>query len=129
RWRIRAPPHAAMWKHIFTGRRSHHTGHGPMTSAFCAARYFGNTRIDRRRFISLLAAAGAWPMTARAQSPWPARAVRILVPTAAAGAPDIVARLLGQYLTEATGQPFVVENRAGANGNIAMIELAKSAPD
>ena len=100
-----------------------------MPASSRTTRRLGNPSIDRRRALALLAAVGARPTPAPAQSPWPARAVRILVPTAPGGAPDIAARLIGQYLSDATGQPVVVENRAGANGNVAMIEAARSPPD
>jgi tripartite-type tricarboxylate transporter receptor subunit TctC len=88
-----------------------------------------NAALHRRQFLSLVAAAGVWPISGWAQSPYPNRPVRILVPTAAGGAPDIAARLLGQYFTESTGQPVVIENRGGANGNLAMSEVVRSAPD
>jgi tripartite-type tricarboxylate transporter receptor subunit TctC len=65
--------------------------------------------------------------TALAQ--FPSRAVTIIVPIPPGGAPDIAARVLGQKLGEALGQPVVVENRAGANGNIAGELLAKAQPD
>jgi tripartite-type tricarboxylate transporter receptor subunit TctC len=57
------------------------------------------------------------------------RPITILVPIAAGGAPDIAARVIAAKLSEALGQPVVVENRAGANGNISMDLLARSAPD
>jgi tripartite-type tricarboxylate transporter receptor subunit TctC len=79
--------------------------------------------------MSLLGAAGAWPTAALAQSPYPVRSVRILVPSTPGGAPDIAARLIGQYFSDATGQPVVIENRGGANGNLAMIEAVNAAPD
>lgn len=60
---------------------------------------------------------------------YPERAVRIIVPFAAGGPTDAMARILAQKLTENMGQPFVVENRAGAGGNIGMSAAAKSPPD
>ncbi|MSQ55539.1 MAG: tripartite tricarboxylate transporter substrate binding protein [Betaproteobacteria bacterium] len=60
---------------------------------------------------------------------YPARAVRIIVPYAAGGTSDVLARIMGQRLGEAWGQPVVVENRAGANGNVGSDQVAKSAPD
>ncbi len=64
-----------------------------------------------------------------AQAGWPERPIRILVPYPAGGSTDILARLVGQRLGEAIGQPAVIENRGGANGTIAASYFAKSAPD
>ena len=60
---------------------------------------------------------------------YPSRPIKLLVPIPPGGAPDIVARVLGQALSEAMGQPVVVENRVGSNGNIASEVTAKAAPD
>jgi len=60
---------------------------------------------------------------------FPSRAITILVPIPPGGAPDIAARVIGQKLSEALGHPVVVDNRAGANGNIAGELVAKAAPD
>jgi tripartite-type tricarboxylate transporter receptor subunit TctC len=68
------------------------------------------------------------PLTAAAQA-WPTKPVKIVVPFAAGGATDVVARLLGQKLTEAWGQAVVVEDRAGAGGNIGADVVAKSPAD
>ena len=68
------------------------------------------------------------PGLAGAQA-WPSRPVKIVVPFVAGGATDVVARLLAQKLTEAWGQSVVVENRAGAGGNIGADVVAKSPPD
>src|SRR5262249_56462201 len=60
---------------------------------------------------------------------YPNRPVKLLVPYAPGGATDIIARQLGAKLEEALGQPFVVDNRAGASGNIALEAAAKAPPD
>ena len=79
------------------------------------------------RFLAGLAIV-ALPTLAAAQS-WPAKPVKIVVPFAAGGATDVVARLLAQKLTESWGQQVVVENRAGAGGNIGADVVAKSPGD
>ena len=74
----------------------------------------------------LLAFALLVPCLALAQA-WPAKPVRLIVPFAPGGATDVIARLAGQKLSEALGQPFTVDNRPGANGNIGT-EMAVKAP-
>ena len=66
---------------------------------------------------------------ALAQSTWPSRPVRLVVPFPPAGTSDVAARLAGEPLGRALHQPFIVENRSGANGNIGMAEAARAAPD
>jgi tripartite-type tricarboxylate transporter receptor subunit TctC len=69
----------------------------------------------------------ALPVAAAAQ--FPSRQITLIVPIPPGGAPDIAARLIGQKLSESLGQPVVVENRTGANGNIASDLVAKAPPD
>jgi tripartite-type tricarboxylate transporter receptor subunit TctC len=86
-------------------------------------------KLPRRRFLHLAAGAAALPTfsrMARAQV-YPTRPVRLIVPVAPAGASDITARLIGQWLSERLGQPFIVENRPGAN-NIIGTEAVVRAP-
>jgi tripartite-type tricarboxylate transporter receptor subunit TctC len=78
-------------------------------------------KLPRRQFLHLATGAAALPAILRfawAQT-YPVRPVRIVVGFAAGGAPDILARLFGQWLSDRLGQPFVIENRTGAGGNIA----------
>ncbi|HKD29769.1 MAG TPA: tripartite tricarboxylate transporter substrate-binding protein, partial [Xanthobacteraceae bacterium] len=65
----------------------------------------------------------------RAHADYPDHLIRILVPIPPGGAPDLVARLMAQGLSEAFGQSVAVENRPGANGNLAAEAVAKAAPD
>jgi tripartite-type tricarboxylate transporter receptor subunit TctC len=87
----------------------------------------------RRRALAAGAAtlASLLPLGALAQtaSPWPTKAVRIVVPFAAGGTTDILARALAPELQKAFGQPFVVDNKPGAGGNSGAAEVAKSAAD
>src|SRR5262249_861037 len=129
------------------------SGRTRLASVFAPARKAGWTRLSRSRsrsrrtasdrvtrseresfmrcmclalsFFLHIAAAGA---SAHAQS-YPARPVTIVVPDAAGGGIDVIARLLAQRFTEKLGQPFVVDNRLGAGGVIASTLVAKAAPD
>jgi tripartite-type tricarboxylate transporter receptor subunit TctC len=81
-----------------------------------------------RLTVLILAVAGlALPRTAAAE--WPERPVHFIVPFPAGGATDVAARLVANYISGRLGQQVVVENRSGANGNIAAEHAAKSAPD
>lgn len=78
---------------------------------------------------SLLAAPLLATLPAQAQTPWPNRAVHIVVPFAPGGSGDITARLVGKYMEEKLGQPFVVENKPGANGIVGVLAVKGAAPD
>jgi tripartite-type tricarboxylate transporter receptor subunit TctC len=85
----------------------------------------------RRNFLHLTAGAAALPAMsriARAQA-YPSKPVRIIVGFPAGGATDILARLTGQWLSERLGQQFIIENRAGAGGNIGTEAVVKAPPD
>ena len=82
-----------------------------------------------KRTWSLVAAMLALVPALALSQPWPSKPVKVVVPFAAGGATDVVARLLAQRLGEAWGQTVVIENRLGAGGNIGADAVAKSAPD
>lgn len=88
-------------------------------------------RVSRRRALTWLAASGAagaaWPL--RAQGAWPVKPVRIIVPFPAGGAGDTAVRLISKPLSDALGQPVVIDNKPGGDGVIAGQELVRAAPD
>ncbi len=87
--------------------------------------------LPRRRFLHLAAGAAVLPALLRvagAQA-YPARPVHIIVPVAPGGALDILARLIGQWLSERLGQSFIIENRPGAGTNIGVEAVVRAAPD
>jgi tripartite-type tricarboxylate transporter receptor subunit TctC len=88
-------------------------------------------KLPRRNFLHLAVGAAALPTISRiakAQS-YPFRPVRLIVTTAAGGSPDIIARLIGQWLSERLGQPVIVDNRPGAGGNIGTEIGVRAPPD
>jgi tripartite-type tricarboxylate transporter receptor subunit TctC len=85
-------------------------------------------KLPRRKFLYLAAALPFAPHVARAQT-YPTRPVRIIVPGAAGNTIDLLARLLGQWLSERLGQPFVIENRPGAGTNIGTEAVVRAPAD
>jgi tripartite-type tricarboxylate transporter receptor subunit TctC len=88
-------------------------------------------KLPRRQFLHLAAAAAALPALSRiamAQA-YPTRPVRLIVPVAPAGAGDILARLMGQWLSERLGQPFIIENRPGGGNNIGTEAVVRAPAD
>ena len=87
--------------------------------------------LHRRRFLHLAAGAAALPAVSRIASAqaYPSRPVRIVVPFPAGGLSDIVARLVGQWLSERLGTPFVIENRPGASSNLGTELVVNAPPD
>jgi tripartite-type tricarboxylate transporter receptor subunit TctC len=78
---------------------------------------------------NLLLSVAALALPAFAQDKYPAKPVTIVVPQAAGGANDAIARVIAQRLTEQTGQSFIVDNRPGAGGNLGTAAVAKARPD
>jgi len=88
-------------------------------------------KLPRRTFLHLAAGAAALPAIsriARAQA-YPSRPVRVVVGAPPGGGHDIIARLMGQWLSERLGQPFVIDNRPGGSENIATEAVVRSSPD
>src|SRR5262245_24456126 len=96
-----------------------------------AGRPVDGMKLPRRNVLHLAAGAAALPVVSRiawAQA-YPTRPVRIIVGFAPSGATDIMARLIGQWLSERLGQQFIVENRPGAASNIATEAVVNAPPD
>src|SRR5215470_2161633 len=88
-------------------------------------------KLPRRQFLHLAAGAALLPVAsriARAQT-YPTRPVRIIVGFPPGGGGDITARIIGQWLSERLGQPFIIENRPGAGSNIATETVVNARPD
>src|SRR5262249_38147707 len=88
-------------------------------------------KLPRRNFLHLAACAAALPAVSRfayAQA-YPTRPVHLIVPFAPVGAADTIARVMGQWLSERLGQPFVIQNRPGGGANIATQAVVRAAPD
>src|SRR5262245_33311378 len=88
-------------------------------------------KLPRRNFLHLVAGAAALPAVSRwawAQA-YPSRPVRIIVGFAPGGPADIIARLIGQWLSERLGQPFVIENRPGGGSNIGTEAVVRAPAD
>ena len=88
-------------------------------------------KLPRRQFLRLAAGAAALPAFSRSASAqaYPARPVRLIVQVPAGSAPDIVARVIGQWLSDRLRQPIVIDNRPGASGNIGTEAVVRAAPD
>src|SRR5262249_30653345 len=88
-------------------------------------------KLPRRKFLHLAAGAAALPAVSRSAwaQAYPSRPVRILVGFTAGSGPDIVARLIGQWLSERLGQQVLIENRPGGASNIATEAVVRAAPD
>src|SRR6476619_4336852 len=88
-------------------------------------------KLPRRTFLHLAGGAAALPTLPRFAwaEAYPTRPVRIIVPFPAGQATDTIARLVGQSLSERLGQPFIIENRTGAGGNIATESVVRATPD
>jgi tripartite-type tricarboxylate transporter receptor subunit TctC len=91
----------------------------------------GTVTFPRRTFLHLAAGTAAFPALSRvaAAQAYPTRTVRIMVGFVAGGTSDILARLMGQWLSERLGRQFVIENRPGASGNIATEAVVRASPD
>src|SRR5262245_13103758 len=88
-------------------------------------------KLPRRQFLRLASTAAVLPAIARFSwaNTYPSRPVRIVVGSAAGSANDILARLIGQWLSDRLGQPFITENRPGAANNIATEAVVRAPSD
>ncbi|MBC7780908.1 MAG: tripartite tricarboxylate transporter substrate binding protein [Proteobacteria bacterium] len=92
--------------------------------------FAGAGSVDIRALATIALTMGSLAMTpAFGQSAWPAKPVRVIVPLPPGGAADLVARVVGQKLSESLGQTFIIENRPGAGTNIGPAFVSKAAPD
>ena len=86
-------------------------------------------KLQRRQFLQLAAGAAVLPAVSARAETWPARPIRLIIGYTPGGSADLTARLMGQWLSERLGQPFVIENRPGGGTNIATEAVVRAAPD
>ena len=89
-------------------------------------------KLQRRQFLHLAAGAAALPAlsrTATAQTTYPTRPITVIVPFAAGGGADVIARVLAERMRAALGQPIIIENVSGADGSIGVGRAARAKPD
>jgi tripartite-type tricarboxylate transporter receptor subunit TctC len=86
-------------------------------------------RVRLAAAIAMSLAVAALPALAQAQQKYPVKPVRLVVPSPAGGPPDMLARIISPKMSEDWGQPVVIENRSGAGGMLAALQVAKAAPD
>ncbi len=86
--------------------------------------------LNRRRALQIIPAVASFALPGLARAAWPVdKAIRLVVPSAAGGAPDLICRILTNELSRTLGQAFVVDNRPGAGGAIGIQEVTRAAPD
>src|SRR5580692_10968310 len=81
------------------------------------------------RFVGFILALATWAPLMATAGEWPDHPIHFIVPFPAGGSTDVAARVVGDYLSRTLGQQVVIENKSGANGNIGIEYVAKSAPD
>jgi tripartite-type tricarboxylate transporter receptor subunit TctC len=106
-------------------------GAGPVNAGKAGRKTLGSTmRTAILAGLSGIAALCASSFAAHAQTPnWPTQPIRIIVPSAAGGTTDFLARVSGEFLTSRLGQPVIIENNTGAGGNVGTASVARAAPD